>query len=113
MNFKIGKIRKNSTASFGDIVSDILKEFSIGTDFYVESIRSAWSDIIGDILSTHSVPERIQRGILFIAVDHPVFANEIMLMKDSIIKKIEKNLHISGINSIRGEVKKIYWKKKI
>lgn len=109
MNFKIGKTRKNGTFSFNDILSDIIHEFDLEKSFTIEELVSKWYDIVGDIISTHSKPEKIYKKILFIVVDHSVYANEIIMMKDNIIQSINSKFPYIMIRDIKIEIKNIRW----
>ena len=67
--------------------------------------------IVGDIIATHSLPDRIFKKILFIYVDHSVYSNELSLMRDLIIKGINDKLGFEVISNIKIEVKRLNWKK--
>jgi predicted nucleic acid-binding Zn ribbon protein len=109
MKFRIGDKRKNCLNSFENILPDIIHDFELEKSFTIEELISQWSFIVGDIISTHSKPDKITNKILFVAVDHSVYANELILMKDIIIKKIQEELPFLAIKDIRAEIKKISW----
>lgn len=107
MKFRIGNKRKNRTIGFNNVIPDIIKEFKIEESFIIENIRSVWSEITGNIIATHSNPDRIFKTILFVTVDHSVFANELIMMKDSIIEKIKEKIAVDLITNIKVEIRKI------
>lgn len=109
MKFRVGKKRKNVLNSFAGILPDIIHEYDLEKSFTIEELVTQWSFIVGDIISTHSKPDRIYKKVLIISVDHPVYANEIIIVKDEIIKKIQEELPFLIINDIRAEIKKIRW----
>ena len=109
MKFKIGKKRNNGLHSFESILPDIIHEYELEKSFTIEELAAQWSSIVGDIISTHSKPDRIYKKVLIIGVDHSVYANEIIIMKDAILKKIKDELPFLIINDIRAEIKKIRW----
>ena|SRR4030042_1200900 len=109
MKFRIGKKRKNGTYSFERILPDIIHDYELEKSFTIEEIISKWYLIVGDIISTHSKPDRIFKRILFVAVDHSVYANEIAIMKDAIIKKIHDELPFKAIMDIKVEIRNIKW----
>ena len=109
MKFKIGKKRRNGLNSFEEILPDIIHEYELEKSFTIEELIAQWSSIVGDIISTHSKPDRVYKKILFVGVDHPVYANEIMVMKDTIINLIQSKLPFLMIRDIRAEIKKIKW----
>ena len=66
MKFRIGKKRKNGTYSFERILPDIIHDYELEKSFTIEEIISKWYLIVGDIISTHSKPDRIFKRILFV-----------------------------------------------
>jgi predicted nucleic acid-binding Zn ribbon protein len=94
-----------------EVLSCIIDEYNLEKSFTIESIREKWSDIVGDIISAHSIPERIQNGIIHIAVDHSVYSNEISLMKDVLIQKISERSMNVQLKGIRITVKRLDWTK--
>ena len=109
MKFRIGQKRINGLNSFDRILPDIIHEYDLEKSFTIEELVTQWSFIVGDIISTHSKPDRLYKNILFVGVDHPVYANEIILMKDAILKNIHDGLPFLNIIDIRAEIKKIRW----
>ena len=107
--FKEKRIRK--TVGFDNIIPDIISELKLENSFTIEQIQSKWSDIVGDIISTHSIPERIFHKTLIIAVDHPVFANELTMIMDTCISRINEIFSFDMVDNIRVEIKRLYWKK--
>ena len=109
MKFRIGTKRRGDIRSFKRLFPDILSEYEIEKLFTVETLASHWKEIAGDLIATHSIPDRIYKSVLFIAVDHPVFGNEIMLMKDSILKRIADVFGPGLVRSIKTEIKPLTW----
>jgi predicted nucleic acid-binding Zn ribbon protein len=111
MSFFINRKRKGKISDFHDIITSIIREYKIEKLFTIELLHTIWVEIVGDIMSTHSIPERIQKNILYIAVDHSIYANEIILMKDHVVKKIQERAPLYDIRDIRINVKKLQWEK--
>ncbi len=110
MKFKIKEKRHNNTVGFSKIFPNIISQYGLEKSFTIEIIKSLWPDIVSDIISTHSIPERLSRGILHIIADHSVYANEISLMKDHLIETINSELSQNIVENIRVEIKRITWK---
>jgi predicted nucleic acid-binding Zn ribbon protein len=109
MKFKIGENRKNGTYSLGGLLPDIIHEYNLEKSFTIDELVSKWHTIVGDIISTHSKPDRIFKKILFVAADHSVYANEINMRKDVILKNIEEEYPYQTVRDIRVEIKTIHW----
>lgn len=109
MKFKIREKRKNGIFSFDGILPDIIHEFELEKSFTIEELVSQWYSIVGDIISTHSKPDRIFKKILFVTVDHSVYANEIIMMKDLLLQKVNEQFPFQTIRDIKVEIKAIRW----
>jgi predicted nucleic acid-binding Zn ribbon protein len=109
MKFRIGENRKNGTYSLGGLLPEIIHEYNLEKSFTIDELVSKWYTIVGDIISTHSKPDRIYKKILFVAADHSVYANEIIMMKDVIIKKIDEDYPFQAVREVKVEIKTIYW----
>jgi hypothetical protein len=109
MKFRVGKNRKNKIISYDSILPDVISDLNIKEEFIIGNIRSGWKEIIGNILYTHSMPDRIFKGFLFIACDHSAYANDILLMKDNIMKKVNEMFPYSAVKNIKIEIKNIKW----
>ncbi len=111
MKFKIKIKRNKNTLSFKRLLPEILKEMKIENIFSIESLSASWEDIVGKIIASHSRPDRIYKHTLFIAVDHSVFSNDIIMMKDIILKNINKIYLSNSVSNIKVEIKKLRWEK--
>ena len=110
MNFKINNNeRKGYLSNFDEIIKDVIKELNAEDDFLVMLLKKNWEKIAGEIISTHSIPDRIFKNILFISADHSTYANEIIMMKKSILQKIDNIIGRHIIRTIKVEIKRLKW----
>ena len=61
-------------------------------------IFNLWDSIAGEGMMQHSQPVSLSRGILRVEVSHPIYAQELSLMKDHLMKKLttqQKNQYLS------------------
>jgi len=111
MRFKFKEERQAKTISINSTLSLILEEFGLKDSLVIGKIRAKWQNIVGDLMAIHSIPDRIFKNILFISVNHSVYANEISFMKELIIKEINEVFGSNEIKDIRLETKKLDWQK--
>jgi hypothetical protein len=109
MKFKFKEERQNKTIQLGTALTLIFEECNLTDSLIIGRIRGIWGDIVGTLLATHSIPDRIFKNFLFISVDHPVYSNTLSFMKDIIIEKIKENSGSELVKDIRLEVKKLDW----
>jgi hypothetical protein len=111
MRFRFKEERQAKTISINSALSLILEEFGLKESLVIGKIRAKWQNIVGDLMAIHSIPDRIFKNILFISVDHPVYANEISFMKELIVKEVNEEFGSNEIKDIRLETKKLDWQK--
>jgi len=109
MKFRFTKGRQGNINTFGKIIPLIIKDLKLEESFISERIRMSWVKIVGEMIATHSLPDRIFKKILFIYVDHSIYSNEIILMKDYIVTSINDEIGFEVINNIRIDIKKLVW----
>lgn len=110
MNFKIKSKRIGQPSEVSRLMESVLKEASLDEEYYIHYLKRIWGDIVGSILSTHSIPYKKYGRLLIIYTDHNVFANDIAMMKEQIIEKINNTKSGSALLDIKVEVnKKIRW----
>ena len=112
MKFRFKEERQSKTVSINTALSLILEEFGLKDSLAIGKIRTKWGGIVGDLMAVHSIPDRIFKRILFITVDHSVYANELSMMKEIIVKEINKEFDTNEIKDIRLETKKLDWQKR-
>ena len=110
MKFRIGNNRKEKIVSFSSILPDIISDLDMQDSFIIENLREKWPLYTGKTISAHSQPERIFKKVLFISVDHSIYANELSLLKSGILKKIKNDFGNDFITNVKFEIKAIKWK---
>ncbi|MDA3899952.1 MAG: DUF721 domain-containing protein [Spirochaetes bacterium] len=100
MKFRIKETRTKETKDFDSIFSLFLEEFKIKNEISVENLKTNWISIVGPLLASHSAPVSLNEDILFIKADHPVFSNDLIMIKGDIIKKVN-NMFSSSISNVR------------
>jgi hypothetical protein len=110
MRFKFKEKRIGNAVELSKIMDNVLKETGLDEDYFVHYLKRNWNLIVGELISTHSIPIKKYGNYLLIYADHSVFANDIGLMKTNIIENIRKMNANIRIDDIKVEVsKKIIW----
>jgi predicted nucleic acid-binding Zn ribbon protein len=105
MRFRTEEERKGCK-SIRDLIPDLVAEMNLESPFFVGEIQEQWEQIVGSILFTHSYPLKKTGSVLYIEADHPVFANDITMMKKMIMEKIKNLCGEKGVLDIKVLVKK-------
>ncbi|HWR44026.1 DUF721 domain-containing protein [Sporomusa sp.] len=84
-----------------DVLPVTLKSMGLTKKYNAQSVIIHWQEIVGDEISSHSWPVSVERGILFLAVNNPVWSHHLMMLKPGIMDKINKFLNEKLIHDIR------------
>lgn len=80
------------TVKIEDVVEGVLRKRG-GTDkIHERRVFDVWESVVGKTIATQSAPISLYGGILRVDVSHPVYANEMTLMKNKIIEKLKSEL---------------------
>lgn len=59
-----------------------------------------WDQLVGKQIAARARPQRLRRGVLEVRVDHPVWMQQLHLLKPQILRKINARLPTAGITDI-------------
>ena len=106
MNFRFKDKRISKEISLEDLLLNVVGEYKIYDGFVLEDLRRSWGNIVGAILANHTKVDRIFKKTLFIIVDHPIYAQDVLMYKTSIMDKINELYGNNSIKSVKVDVKK-------
>ena len=72
----------------GALIPRLLKELGLEEAARFERIKKEWPTIFREPLSLHMAPSALKNGELLIAVDSPVWLQQISLFKADVMKKV-------------------------
>jgi predicted nucleic acid-binding Zn ribbon protein len=84
-------MRKSQTQKIGDVIGECLREFNIDRKLKEVSIVSQWESLMGKAVSNRTSQIYIRNHILFLRVSSPVLKNELLMMRQQIIDKLNEN----------------------
>jgi predicted nucleic acid-binding Zn ribbon protein len=90
-----------------DILTAILTDRGWNSIAKEHRVFTEWSEAVGATISDNARPIRINRGVLVVVVSSPVWAQELSLMKDTIIQRLNSRLGeaiVQDIRFIQGEM---------
>lgn len=85
----------------GSIIEGIIKDTDIKRRLNESRIFNNWKEIVGSEISKKTRPERISRGTLYLSVTTSIWANELSLMSDKLIEKINSFIGEEVVKKIR------------
>lgn len=109
MKFTIRQKRASRVMKVKNALSIALSECMIETPLLITALQDNWSKIVNVIIASHSKPERIFKNVLYIAADHPAYSNELILMKNVIMERLNRDYGFNDIKDVRVEIKRLKW----
>jgi predicted nucleic acid-binding Zn ribbon protein len=99
--------RKGKRASKGGAVGvstalhSMLRDLGIDRTVARYDVINSWPDIVGEKIARVTVPERVDRGILFVSVTTAAWRTELTLNRTAILKKINALVGSGAVKDIR------------
>lgn len=81
-------MRKRHPVSVGQAMGDLIRELGIGKTLTEYGVITRWSEVVGERIAAVTQPERIEKGILFVAVSSAAWRAELTLRRQEIIDRI-------------------------
>lgn len=90
----------SSLEKVDNILSSYLSDRGYLTVCKENDIVQKWPEIVGDNVSSVSNCERVEDGILYVAINSASWRNEMQFFKNSILKKIHTEFNCKTIKDI-------------
>ena len=85
----------------GAVVSKAMLALGLGERVREAEVLAAWKEIAGDFLATHSMPNRLKDGVLYVRVLQPSIHFELEQMRRTIIDKLKVKFGARTVRDIR------------
>ncbi len=83
------------------IIGDVVKRSNMRQRLNISNIFNHWEEIVGTEIYKKTKPERITGGTLYLSVSTSIWANELSLMSDKLIEKINSFIGEEVVKNIR------------
>lgn len=91
-----------------NILSKTLNKLGIDEKIREKRVLDLWSEINGSEIIKHTEAKYINQGVLFVAVDSPVWAHQLVFMKREFINKINSKIGKKTVEDIRFQSGKVF-----
>jgi predicted nucleic acid-binding Zn ribbon protein len=86
-------------------LKDLLAKFLRGTPLQEglerQSALTAWPEIVGEEIASHSVAEALQDGVLRVRVESSVWAQELSMLERQILRGFDERMGKGSVREIR------------
>ena len=86
--------------SIASIIARGLKELGIARKVKQASIEHLWPDLVGPDIAAHTRVLKVDLGRLFVAVDSPVWRQELLYHRSDFLRKLNTELGESVVTDI-------------
>ena len=84
----------------GSLLKQLLNEPGIGEQITRHQAWLIWDKLVGEQIAARARPLKLRKGVLEVQVDHPVWMQQLQLMKPQILAKINAKIPNAGITDI-------------
>lgn len=92
--------RSSNFESLNEIISQVLKNQNLEKQLNDKDIIDAWKKIAGNAFLQYTSKAEAKNGILYLSLSSSVVRNELMMAKQFIIKKLNKELNSDIVKEI-------------
>lgn len=92
--------RLKQAQSVNTLLREMLAKPGLGEQITRHQAWLVWDKIVGNQIAARARPLRLRKGVMEIAVDHPVWMQQLQMMKTQILTKIQKQFPKAGITDL-------------
>ena len=91
-------------SSIQEIIQNILDKLADKDGFKKAWIEKHWPDLVGSEASRHSLPQRVERAVLFVNVDSSVWNQELFMRRRQLLEKINGSFSHVILNDVKYQI---------
>ncbi len=95
------KYSDKEPTKLSDILTGILKGKGWDTIVREHRVFDVWDEVVGTHIAKNTCPKRIDRGVLFVIVSNSAWIQELSLMKEQIIGRLNVKLNDRIVRDLR------------
>lgn len=93
-------MRKSNTQSISDVLKETFKLLKIDHKLKELELMNSWKDVVGVYIANKTKDMYIKNKVLFVKVDSSVVRNELLIIRESLISRLNSAVNqevIAGI----------------
>lgn len=84
----------------GSVIKELFAKPGFGEQLSRHQAWLIWDQIVGSQIASRARPKKLRKGVLEIQVDHPVWMQQLHMLKPAILEKINARIPEAGITDI-------------
>jgi predicted nucleic acid-binding Zn ribbon protein len=77
-------------ARVGELLPTVLKSIGLGQRLKEQEVLGIWAQVVGEEIAARTQPLRVERGVLYVRVDHSAWLQELHFMEKEILRKLKE-----------------------
>ena len=93
-------MRRNKTMPLAEVLHDYVKKMHFEDKLLEVNALNAWESVVGQTINRHTKKIYIKEGVLFVKLDSSVVRNELAMLKQPLMKKINETVGAEVVSDI-------------
>lgn len=93
-------MKRTEAKNIGQIINDLLKQENLDVALDEHRASALWPEIVGNGINRYTIRRYVKDGVMTVYLSSASLANELMLSRDSLIKRINEALGRDIIHEI-------------
>ncbi len=93
-------MKRTEAQNVGQIINDLLKKENLDVALDEHRASALWPQIVGDGINRYTISRSVRDGVMTVRLSSASLANELMLIRASIIQRINEALGREIIHEI-------------
>ncbi len=96
--------KERQLTKISDVLLKIAKKFDLEIKIVEHTINKNWAKLVGERIASHTKPDTVSYRKLLVYVDSPAWMQQLMFLKEDIIKNINEAAGRQIIKDIRFQI---------
>ena len=83
-------MRRSKTISLADAMKDYLREMKLEDKLREISLVNSWEEVVGRAISSRTLKIYIKDGVLYVHLSSSVARNELMMLREGLMDKLNQ-----------------------
>ncbi len=84
-----------------DIMRPLVDRMGLSSGLQLRKLQREWSEVVGPQIAMHSSPQTLQRGLLKLTVNHPIWKHQLSYFTPEILKKVNEAYPTLSLTGLR------------
>lgn len=93
-------MRRSKTQSIGEALSEYVKAMKFEGKLSEVGVLNSWESVVGKSISNHTKKVSIRNGVLYVQLDSSVVRNELLMLKQPLMRKLNEKAGSEVIKDI-------------